>query len=204
MSTRSCDAPVANRFRVCVRALLTGTLAVLMFTGCASTESENGDLKSAAENPVSGQKQVTVVIPKTAEYLNSDDVADNIKTECNLPAKQTQFLKEFLVDSGFEVQVAETADIPKTGVYLKINIINAISMGNAFVGHKKHVSVLAVLYVEGAEVAKTTMTRDSMGGFGAGFKGSCAVLERCCNALGKDVAVWLKTELPKHTATNDK
>jgi hypothetical protein len=31
-----------------------------------------------------------------------------------------------------------------------------------------------------------------MGGIAAGFKGSCAVLERCADTLGEDLARWLK------------
>jgi len=34
-----------------------------------------------------------------------------------------------------------------------------------------------------------------MGGFGAGFKGSCSVLNRCTKTLGKDFADWLKGQL---------
>ena len=34
--------------------------------------------------------------------------------------------------------------------------------------------------------------RNSSGGMGAGFKGSCDVLERSVNAIGKDVAAWLQ------------
>lgn len=37
-------------------------------------------------------------------------------------------------------------------------------------------------------------SRNSSGGIGGGFKGSCAVLERCVNTLGKDVDAWLKKQ----------
>jgi hypothetical protein len=31
-----------------------------------------------------------------------------------------------------------------------------------------------------------------MGGFGAGFKGSCTVLYRCQHAIAEDILEWLK------------
>jgi hypothetical protein len=43
-------------------------------------------------------------------------------------------------------------------------------------------------------VAQTTLSRDSSGGFGGGYKGSCSVLRRCTNALGKDIAAWVKKQ----------
>ena len=48
------------------------------------------------------------------------------------------------------------------------------------------------LYKDGQQSAKFVARRNSSGGMGAGFKGSCDVLERSVNAIGKDVAAWLQ------------
>jgi hypothetical protein len=78
-----------------------------------------------------------------------------------------------------------------------LRIENALSSGNAFIGHRKQVTTSAKLYANGKEIARSTHTRDSMGGFTGGFKGSCAVLERCANTLANDITTWLKGQLAK-------
>ena len=52
-------------------------------------------------------------------------------------------------------------------------------------------SARAELFEDWASVEAVTFSRDSGGGFGAGFKGSCSVLGRCSKALAKDIAGWL-------------
>ena len=53
-------------------------------------------------------------------------------------------------------------------------------------------SDFAELFVDGVSKGEKIYHRDSMGGFGAGYKGSCSVLGRTSKALGKDFSVWLK------------
>lgn len=47
------------------------------------------------------------------------------------------------------------------------------------------------LYQDGQKVATVMARRVSRGGAFAGFKGSCAVLDRTVNAIGEDLAKWL-------------
>ena len=138
----------------------------------------------------------TIVISRTADFIRPDEIADNIKNESKLPEAQSQYLQEALVAKRYNVELSDATEVPKSGIYVKVGITAAISEGNAFIGHRKMVGVLAILYINGVEVAKTTKTRDSMGGAFAGFKGSSAVLHRCCNTLGKDLAIWVDQELP--------
>jgi len=65
------------------------------------------------------------------------------------------------------------------GRILYIEITNAISMGNPFMGHQKQVSVKGRLLEDGTEIGSFSGVRASMGGAFAGFKGSCSVLGRC-------------------------
>jgi len=144
--------------------------------------------------------RTTVAIFRTAEFANPDAVPDNVKIECGLPQKAGLFLKEYLSADGFDVQVVDTTEIPRSGVFLKLTITTVFSFGHAMTGHAKQITVLATLYVDGVEVAKASKMRDSMGGAFGGYKGSCSVLGRCCKVLGKDVALWARTEIPLHPA----
>lgn len=83
--------------------------------------------------------------------------------------------------------------VDENEAYANIQIVSAISIGNAFTGHRKSVSVEAVLYKNGAVLGKKLLTRDSGGGAFAGFKSSCDVLDRTVNTLGSDVVKWLKS-----------
>ena len=59
-------------------------------------------------------------------------------------------------------------------------------------GQSVRVHYTGWLYKDGQQSAKFVARRNSSGGMGAGFKGSCDVLERSVNAIGKDVAAWLQ------------
>jgi hypothetical protein len=124
-------------------------------------------------------------------------VADNIKAECELPRAQSEAVLKQLAEAGLPARAAASEEIPATGRFLDLRIEAAISGGNAFIGHRKHVTTSARLYEDGKEVAQTTLSRDSSGGFGGGYKGSCSVLRRCTNTLGKDIAAWVKSQPAK-------
>jgi hypothetical protein len=131
----------------------------------------------------------------TADYLVPDVVAENIRSECKLPEYQAEAVRRQVEGLGVKLEVAAKDEVPPSGKFLQLRITNAVSSGNAFVGHRKHVAILVKLFDNGKELAKTSLQRDSSGGFSGGFKGSCAVLERCAKTLGKDTAEWLKKQL---------
>jgi hypothetical protein len=121
-------------------------------------------------------------------------IADNIKAECGLPQSQSEAVLKQLAEVGVLARAAGSDGIPATGRFLELRIENAISSGNAFIGHRKHVTTSARLFENGVEVAQTTQSRDSSGGFFGGYKSSCSVLRRCTNTLGKDIAAWVKKQ----------
>jgi len=49
-----------------------------------------------------------------------------------------------------------------------------------------------VLKENGEVIGSFTGARYSGGGAFGGFKGTCAILGRCIETLGKDIATWLK------------
>jgi hypothetical protein len=121
-------------------------------------------------------------------------VADNIKAECGLPQSQSEAVLKQLAEVGLPAQAASSEAVPATGRFLDLRIEAAISGGNGFIGHRKHVTTSARLFQDGVEVAQTTLSRDSTGGFGGAYRGSCSVLRRCVNTLGKDIAAWVKSQ----------
>lgn len=134
-----------------------------------------------------------VLVSPIAEFRDPDSIAENIKEECGLPERQIELLENHLNSAKIDYIIADSNEIPDSGEFLLIELTSAISMGNAFMGHQKQVGLKATLFKDGEKVEATAFTRNSMGGVGAGFKGSCSVLGRCCKTLGKDVTKWLKS-----------
>ena len=135
-----------------------------------------------------------LLVSPSADYSATSTVAENIKTECTLPAAQTESVLAALNASGITAQAAPSAAVPAKGRFLKLEITSAVSAGNMFLGHRKQVTTAAHLFVNGKEIAQTSKTRDSGGGYFGGYKSSCGVLQRCTNTLGKDIAEWVKTQ----------
>ena len=73
-------------------------------------------------------------------------VADNIKAECGLPQSQAEAVLKQLAEVEVPAQAATSDAIPATGRFLDLRIEAAISGGNAFIGHRKHVTTSARLF----------------------------------------------------------
>lgn len=151
-----------------------------------------GLLLCIAALPALAQEAVkSVVIGEEAPYANKDTIDTAIVAECALPKRVTELLTQALTKAGIE---HKTVADPKPGAganVLQLEIAQAQSAGNAFVGHFKGVTVTGKLFQNGKQVATFVATRKSSGGAFGGFKGSCAILGRCAQAIGSDIARWL-------------
>lgn len=135
---------------------------------------------SALANPVQLQRPVP--------YAEENDVSNAVKQECALGEHLADFIKEY-AQGPIEFTSGEP-DVA-SGRVLKVEIVDAISMGNAFMGHQKSTRVRGALYQDGEKVASFRARRNSMGGAFAGFKGSCSVLGRTIKVIGRDIGQWL-------------
>lgn len=134
----------------------------------------------------------------TVPYAADARIAQNIRNECTkLGSQLAEYTQQFGKKFGVDVQLTNTLDTAAAGRVLQIEITEAVSMGNAFMGHQKFSSARGTLFENGKKVAEFEARRQSMGGAFAGYKGSCSVLGRTVKAMGKDIAQWLK-------APNDK
>jgi hypothetical protein len=134
----------------------------------------------------------TVRVAASAPYAQDAEIAGRIRTECvqlqtQLPAYTAQFGNEF----GVAVAIDDAVSPDDGGRVLQLEIYEAVSLGNAFIGHQKYSKVRGTLFQDGHAVASFKGMRTSMGGAFGGYKGSCSVLGRTIKALGKDVAQWL-------------
>ncbi len=103
-------------------------------------------------------------------------------------------LQQFAAKHGVATVVVDEIDPKASGAVFQVEIVNVFSAGNAFIGHRKSMAARGELFVNGVSRGQVDFTRNSGGGFGAGFKGSCSVLARCSKTLGNDFAEWLKEQ----------
>ncbi|MDO5074204.1 MAG: hypothetical protein Q4D63_07370 [Neisseria animaloris] len=130
-------------------------------------------------------------IAHSIPYQDESRIDRRITSECT---KIGEFMSESVAKNAAKqgITVVRTAeDLSGQHTYAKIEIDSAVSAGSAYIGHSKSISIYAELIENGEVVRKTSLMRHSGGGFMGGFKGSCAVLNRTANVLGKDIAKWL-------------
>jgi len=133
-----------------------------------------------------------VHVVNSAPYSEDHDIRRKITSQCkNLGTKLSSFTQSYAKNQGVEVSLVESIDTAGAGRVLQLEINDAVSQGNAFIGHQKFVRVKGTLWENGTRLASFDGQRSSGGGFAAGYKSSCAVLGRCVKALGKDIAAWL-------------
>lgn len=136
-----------------------------------------------------------ISVTSKAGFHDAVVIPEKIKSECtDLGLNFSQSTKKYLEETGWQASLAENVEAMASGASVKLEINNAMSAGNAFIGHQKSVAITAYLYRDGQLVDTYRGTRNSSGGFGAGFKSSCDVLYRTVNTLGNDVAKWVNTK----------
>ena len=128
----------------------------------------------------------------SSPYADEGDIQDNILNECTtLGNKLASFTQSYSDKQGIKINLVDSIDTSGSGKTLKLEISDAVSGGNAFLGHRKFVKVKGSLWENGKQIGSFRGQRHSGGGAFGGYKGSCSVLGRCVKTLGKDIAGWL-------------
>jgi hypothetical protein len=135
----------------------------------------------------------SVRVPRDIPWSEDAEIQRKVRDECvKLQGQLADYTQEFGREFGVDVTLADEVSADDAGRVLQMEIVEAVSLGNAFIGHRKYTRIRGTLFEDGQRVAAFQGMRTSMGGAFAGYKGSCSVLGRTVKALGKDVAMWLK------------
>lgn len=167
-----------------MKHIFISVLLAMTIIGCGVSDPKKSTMKV--------NKATAIKVQSIIPYKKGAPIATNIKNECKINKQLSEFIEAYAL--GENVGVVRKASLKRKskGKVLLVNITNAVSSGNAFIGHRKYVSIKGTLYNNGKKQASFTGTRFSGGGMWAGFKGSCSVLGRTVKALGSDVSLWLK------------
>jgi hypothetical protein len=139
-----------------------------------------------------GASAQTVTMVRDVPFAEGAEIQRKVREECvQLRTQLADFTREFGREAGVQVELADTVSTDAPGRVLQLEITEAVSLGNPFIGHQKFTRVRGELFEDGQRIAGFKGTRTSMGGAFGGYKGSCSVLGRTVKALGKDIAFWL-------------
>lgn len=175
--------------------VLSASIGLLLATGCASNETRTTAepaAASAADTPTTTDATTSVRVASVVPYDDEAKVAANIRQECPLGQQFSEFIAEYGASQGMQVVRQDAVEPGSEGRVLVVELTDAVSGGNAWIGHRKMTESRGTLYDNGEEVASFTARRFSGGGAFAGFKGSCSVLGRTVQAMGRDVATWAR------------
>jgi len=170
-----------------MKKLFPGLLAILI-AGCGGgAQPDDSETNVAITNP-NDLISIQTVIP----YSKGSAIKKAIKLDCTeLQAKLSTFIRNYSASNGIGVVQKKKVSKKDKGKVLVVEITDAVSSGNAFIGHRKAVTVNGTLYNNGKNIGNFRGMRQSGGGFMGGFKGSCSVLGRTVKALGSDIGTWL-------------
>lgn len=134
-----------------------------------------------------------ILVAKPVPFADDAMIAGKIKKECDIQNQLADYVEEYArEEQHIEVKFVSTFSADTSGIALDMQIKDAVSQGNPFIGHRKSTLVVGKLYRDGELIGSFVGRRNSMGGAFAGYKGSCSVLGRTVKVLGKDIAEWLK------------
>lgn len=134
----------------------------------------------------------SVTLKKPVTFNEDADIAKAVLNECKLEDELPDAIMSSAKDNGLKVDISSEVTTAGPGRVLELEISEAVSDGNAFMGHHKSMAVKGKLYEGGEVVGNFKDRRISMGGAFAQFKGNCSVLVRITKEIGEDVGTWLK------------
>jgi hypothetical protein len=134
----------------------------------------------------------SVTLKKPVTFNEDADIAKAVRDECKLEDKLPDAIVSSAKDNGLTVDISSEVTTAGPGRILQLEIYEAVSDGNAFMGHHKSMAIKGKLYEAGEVIGNFKDRRISMGGAFGQFKGNCSVLERITNEIGSDVGTWLK------------
>lgn len=132
-----------------------------------------------------------VTVQKPVAYNEDAEIPKAVRAECKLDEEVPDAIAATAKESGVSVTFAPQVTGATSGRALELEITDVAADGNAFIGHRKSMSVKGKLYENGQVIGSFKARRISMGGAFGGFKGNCSVLERTATAIGEDIAGWL-------------
>jgi hypothetical protein len=130
-----------------------------------------------------------LMIQTPAVYDNDARINNKIRTECAVENRLSQFMAE-RASGKYDVVSVKTPDA--SGKALTLTILNVGGVGGGGWSGPKSITLHGVLKDKGRVIGTFNARRGSSGGAFGAYKSTCGIIERCAEALAKDVSAWLE------------
>lgn len=145
----------------------------------------------AITSTASVAEDVTYTVAKAVPFGENSMATREVKASCTLDTRLPQFIAA-AAKRGVKVVLTDEPLENVKGRVLYLEIVHVLGTGGGAWSGAKSVTVEGRLVEDGNVIGTFTAARYSGGGAFGGFKGTCAILGRCIQAIGKDIAGWLK------------
>ncbi len=134
----------------------------------------------------------TLTLQRTAPFDQKLVIPASVRSECQLETKLVDFVESFAGPDFDKISLVDKASVSTPGKALAITITEVSVEGGGAWSGPKHMTIEGTLWQDGHILGTFRATRTSAGGAWGAYKGTCSLLGRCANTLGRDVADWLK------------
>lgn len=155
----------------------------------AQASSEKKAPKQSKSSASLNTKNKSIFIAPQIAYTANSRVSAAIKQECTIPQALSENIIKKTAARGIDIRAKN--NITPSDIELKIEILDAVSAGNAAIGHSKYMVIQGYLVKNNVRYSSFKAARHSGGGAFGAYRSSCSVLARITSALGDDVANWL-------------
>ncbi len=178
-----------------IRTVLAALACVLLLAGCASRGSNQGAAngsRTASEGGSDAPKTtVTVAVQKVIPFAEEAEVREPVRKQCDLQTKTPAFIQKFGPENGVNVELVDDLNAANAARRLHLEIVNVhAGPGGGFAGGM-WMQVEGRLTENGRTIATVQNRRVTTGGYFSQFKGTCDIIGRCTEAIGRDLAGWL-------------
>lgn len=171
-----------------ITVYLSLCLSVLVVVGCAGRDSGT---RSSTDTSSGSPPANAVAVQRNIPFASQAGVRLEVKKECKLQTKVPRFVEQYASDHGVAVRLVEDLEASDARRKLKIEIL-ALEAPDNWTDEDAWMLVQGDLYEDGEKIATVKSRRETEGGAFAEFKSSCAIIGRCSEAIGDDLAGWLK------------
>ena len=140
------------------------------------------------------QEKVAVVVPAVLDP--AAPIAEGVRQQCNVQTSVgTQVFERVSQRYPGAAQVQDASKAPPDTAVLKVTLTSVLGVGGGGWSGRKSMTVRAELLQGTKLLIAHTLSRQSGGGVLGGVSGTCAIMDRIAEALGRDVGAWLPAAL---------